>query len=261
MGKQEARDVGTGLSVISAAGVITPEPVTTALGAGGLIGQGVSFIGMGLWDAFASVSPSSQSARVAQAPPVGFALAVGEGPAIVSVNNSIVAAGEVITASRLLYCSLSRLRGALESGNRVDAKLQRHAATSFLSRLEGGIKLYTACLENIELYIQQTPFSELSVDVAGVLELRNQIVEQGQFPKYEQFVFEQMNATEVELNAAIKEVSLATGKYLPQETLHGGDIFSQLAHALRQTSIVELLPDFFHEEGNTCIDMDEQIIA
>jgi hypothetical protein len=73
-----------------------------------------------------------------------FALAAGEGATIVIVNNSIAAAGEVIDASRLLYCSLAKL----------------------------------------------------SVEVAKVLEFRDQIVEQGQFPEYEQFVFEQMGATE-----------------------------------------------------------------
>lgn len=262
MGKQEARDVGTGLSVISAAGVITPEPVTTAMGAGGLIGQGVGFIAIGLWDVFSSVSSNPKSAMVAEVPPTRFALVGGQGAAITSVNNSITAAGEMINSSRLLYCSLERLRGALEKKNALHAKLQRAAATSFLERLEGAVALYTACLENIDFYIQDTAFAQLSVDVAGVIELRDQIVAQGQFPEYEQFVFEQMGATEAELNAAIKEVSLATGQFLPQTPLRGSEVFGQLACALRKVDIRELLPDFFHEERSICIDRQEiQVVA
>lgn len=242
-GKQEARDFWTGSSVLGAAGVITPEPITTAAGAGALIGQGVGFIGMGIWDAFAAApaNPDPNHGLVASVAPVTFTPVTGSGQAFDDINASIILAGEIIDDSRLLGISLERFFGAVNDGNLANAAFQQSAASQYLFGLEADLFDYRSSLVAISADISGTNFAGLSTTVADVLDLRNEILVSG-FPSFEDFVFAEMNATIEEMTNAILEVSLVTGNNITDADLTGAVIFDGLASAIGEIDIRELLP-------------------
>ena len=115
MGKQNARDVGTGLSVISAAGVITPEPITSALGIGGLLGQGTAFIIMGVVDSLKKCRVDIRNTgQIGNIKPVKFNQVKGKGILVDCINNSAVIGGWLIDTTRALEICLAKLRGAMK---------------------------------------------------------------------------------------------------------------------------------------------------
>ena len=93
----------------------------------------------------------------------------------------------------------------------------------------------------------------LLADLRGrrlVLDLRGQIVSSGTFPSYEDFVFDQLGATEEEMTLAIAEVELMTGNSLTDADLTGAVIFARLDEALGKVDIRELLPPSFEPAGS-----------
>ena len=91
----------------------------------------------------------------------------------------------------------------------------------------------------------------LGVDIdSDVLDLRGQIVSSGTFPSYEDFVFDQLGATEEEMTLAIAEVELMTGNSLTDADLTGAVIFARLDEALGKVDIRELLPPSFEPAGS-----------
>lgn len=253
--KQDARDVGTGFSVIGAAGVITPEPVTTAAGAGALVGQGVSFIGMGIWDYFteAPANPNPNHGVVASEEllflPVAFVKLDGVGPVYDEVNASMDSAASMIDSSRLALTSLQRYYGAVADSNAANAELQRQAANAALAQLDVDMLQYRSDLRAISTAVQGTGFAALSATVQDVLDLRDQIVASQSFPAEEDFVFNQMNASPEEMALAIAEVELMTGNSLTNADLTGAVIFDRLDEALGKVDIQELLPAEFVSGG------------
>ncbi len=242
-GKQEARDIATGLSVISAAGVVTPEPTTTAAGIGGLIGQGAGFIVIGIWDLFAAApsSPDPDHGALASVSPVSFTPVPGYGPPFDNINDSLVVAGQLVDHSRLLGTTLRRCSGALQDGDLAHLQLQRMFATQLLGELEADQSEYSSILTAVSNDIQGTSFAALSTTVPEVLALRDEIVTSG-FPDFEAFVFDEMQATADEIDLAIEEVAQATGGSLTDSDLTGAVIFDRTAQALLLIDIRELVP-------------------
>lgn len=249
-GKQEARDFATGATVIGAAGVITPEPVTTALGAGALLGQGIGFLGMGIWDSFFSApsrpnpTHAQQESTTPSVPAVNFTPIAGSGPVYDAVNASLISAAAMIDASRSLDTSLTRYYGAIVDGNTANQELQKLEATIALIELETHIASYRSDLLAMSTVAQSTDFATLSTTVAEVLSARDDIVLNG-FPASEDFVFDQANATTQETNLALAEVALVTGATLTDQDLKGSVIFDRLSTALGKVDIRELLPAGF----------------
>lgn len=244
--KQDARDIATGASVLGAAGVLTPEPLTTAAGTGALIGQGVGFIGMGLWDLFAAApaNPDPNHGEVAFVTPVTFAPVAGAGIVSDPVNASMFSAASIIDNSRLLNLSLQRYYGAIDDGNTVNQQLQLLAASNALFSLESDINDYRVDLLSISIDVQFTDFAALSTTVGDVLALRDDIVLNG-FPLFEDFVFAEMNATTAEINLAISEISLVNGNAISNADLTGAVIFDRYSSALGEVDLRELLPSGF----------------
>lgn len=249
--KQDARDWYTGCSVLGAAGLITPEPITTALGSGALVGQGTGFIGMGIWDFFteAPANPDPNHEQVARLNPpylpVQFIAVVGIGPVYDAVNASIDSAAVMIDSSRILQVSLSRYYGAIQDANDINEELQHDAASAALVQLESDIGQYRSDLLTLSSVAQGTGFAALSTTAQDVVDLRDQIVLDGSFPSYENFVFEQIGATAEEMTLAIAEVELMTGNSLTNADLTGAALFGRLEEALGEVNIRELLPPDF----------------
>jgi len=245
-GKQEARDVGTGLSVISAAGVVIPEPLTTAAGVGGLVGEGTGFVVMGIWDLFAAApaNPDPDHGTLASVTAVTFTPVVGSGQVFDNVNTSLLFAGYIIDNSRLLNMSLERYYGALNDGNPENTELQLLAASQAFFGLDDAIMGYRSSLTAISSDISGTDFASLSATVTDVLDLRDEILISG-FPSYEDFVFAEMHATSEEMSNAILEVSFVTGDTITDSDLTGAVIFDRYASALGEVDIREMLPPDF----------------
>lgn len=255
--KQDARDVGCGISVIGAAGVITPEPLTTAAGAGAMLGQGVGFIGMGIWDFFAAApaNPDPNHGVVANEEllfvQVAFVRLEGVGPVYDEVNASMSSAASMIDSSRFALTSLQRYYGAIADSNAANAELQRQAANAALAQLDVDMLQYRSDLRAISNAVQGTDFAALSATVQDVLDLRDEIVANQSFPSEEDFVFNQMNASPEEMALAIAEVELMTGNSLTNGDLTGAVIFDRLDEALGKVNIQELLPAEFGSGGPT----------
>lgn len=246
-GKQEARDVGQGLSVIAAAGVVTPEPTTSALGIGGLIGEGVGFLGMGLWNAFASApaNPDANHGQIASVAPVTFTAVSGTGSAVDSVNDSMVSAATMVDESRLLELSLRRYYGAVSDENAANTQLQLRQSSKALSSLEVSIDAYRSDLRAISDNVQGTEFALLSATESEALALRDTIIADNAFPAFEQFVFDEMRATPREMDLAILEVTMVDGSTMDDSDLGGAVIFDRYAYALGKVDLRELLPSGF----------------
>ena len=187
-GKQEARDVGQGLSVIAAAGVITPEPGTTVAGIAGLIGEGVGFLGMGIWNIFASApaNPDADHGQIASVTPVQFTAVSGSGSGslVDAVNASMTSAAVMVDDSRLLDLSLRRYYGAVDDGNATNKQLQLLESSRALYSLEASIDAYRSDLEALSDNVQSTEFALLSTTERDVLDLRDVIIRDNAFPSF-----------------------------------------------------------------------------
>ncbi len=237
--KEAARDFYTGASCIGGAAIATPA------GQGALIGQGIGLIGMGIWDRFfASVTlPDPDHGILASITPVHFTPFSGVGGGIDELNDSIVWAAKIIDESRLTDQSLRKYYGALADGNVTDAATQQAAASQAFFGLVSVVGGYRNSLLSVSAAMAGTEFASIFVPKPDVLALRDQIVATG-FPSYESFVFSQMNATSLEINLAIGEVSLMTGNFLGPQ-ISGATIFSDLSWSLGQVNLRELLPGDF----------------
>lgn len=246
-GKQEARDVGQGISVLAAAGAVTPEPLTTAAGIGGLIGEGAGFLGMGIWNIFASapVDPDPDHGRIASVTPVTFTPASGSGELVEAVNASITSAAVMVDDSRMLDISLRRYYGAVDDGNAINTRLQLLESSRALYSLEASIDAYRSDLEYVSYHVQSTEFALLSATESDVLNLRDDILAANAFPSFEQFVFDEMNATPREMELAILEVELVDGSTIDDTDLRGAVIFGRYADAFGKVDLRELLPSGF----------------
>lgn len=245
-GKEEARDVGTGLSLLAGTAALAPTGVTQAVGIGGLVGQGIGFIGMGLWDFFAAApaNPDPNHAVAATVTPVVLTPVAGSGVVFANTNASLSLAGQLIDDSRLLDASLRRYFGAINDGNLANAALQRTLASAFLFELESDLLAYRFALTALSFSIQGDIFATLSTTVVDVLALRDQIVNTG-FPAFEDFVFAQANATAAEIALAVQEVALADGTTISDSDLTGAVIFDRYSSALGSVDMRELLPAGF----------------
>ncbi len=215
--KEHGRDVATGISVLGGVGIVFP--LTFVAGASAGVAQGVGLVGMGVWDAYfaAPLRIDPNHGLLATATPAVFTPFPESGPVFDAANLSLVEAGNVIDATRLLDISLRRYYGALSDGNTANAAFQRRAASMFLFQLEDHLLAYRRSLVELSAQVRSTPFAELTATVADVLTLRDQIISSG-FPTYEAFVFDQMNATPQEMAAAVGEVALVTARPLSMRT-------------------------------------------
>jgi hypothetical protein len=121
--KQDARDFWTGASVVGGAAIAAGGPETPwgAAGVGACVGQGIGFMGMGIWDRFFSSSTRPTSApantQVASVTPSALAPIPAGGPVQTTVNASIATGNQILDESRLLDMSLTRYYGALADSN------------------------------------------------------------------------------------------------------------------------------------------------
>jgi hypothetical protein len=257
-GKQEARDFWTGASVLGAAGVITPEPITTCAGTGALIGQGSGFIFIGIWDVFASASTTPDAAYASLAPvvPVSFDH-VACPPVCYIVNDFMDAAGDGIGQARAMNTTLQRYYGALNAGDVAAANMQYNYGMSLASDLNTTVANWAGFCSDIsaDAGLQSSPFASLSCTVSDVLDLRDQIVADNAFPSYEDFVFDKINPSSEEMAAAIYEMSLVDGSTITDADLVGSVIFNNgFGDALLALGNVETyLPSDFQPVSDSAI--------
>ena len=160
-----------------------------------MLGQGVGFIGMGLWDFFAAApaNPDPNHGVVANEEllfvQVAFVRLEGVGPVYDEVNASMSSAASMIDSSRFALTSLQRYYGAIADSNAANAELQRQAANAALAQLDVDMLQYRSDLRAISNAVQGTDFAALSATVQDVLDLRDEIVANQSFPSEEDFVF------------------------------------------------------------------------
>ena len=223
--------------------------VTTVAGIAGLIGEGVGFLGMGIWNIFASApaNPDADHGQIASVTPVQFTAVSGSGSGslVDAVNASMTSAAVMVDDSRLLDLSLRRYYGAVDDGNATNKQLQLLESSRALHSLEASIDAYRLDLEALSDNVQSTEFALLSTTERDVLDLRDVIIRDNAFPSFEEFVFEEMRATSREMELAILEVTLVDGSTIDDADLSGAVIFDRYADAFGKVDLRELLPPGF----------------
>jgi hypothetical protein len=247
------KDIATGVSVIGAIPALAGNPVAV----GAEIGQGITFIVIGIFELFptAPANPDAKFTTPAAVVPVHFSLSdttlfkPNKDALPNGLNESLVAAGKLVDDSRLLNLSLRKYYGALNANDTQSAQLQKGFACLSLNNFNADLRAYSTALSDLSQSAQGTPFASASATVSQVLQLRDQIVQSKSFPASEAFVFTQAHATDQEISLAVSQVATVTGQSLTDSDLTGSVILSRAAAAINGANATQFLP-----AGFTCAD-------
>lgn len=180
-------------------------------------------------------------------------------PLIDSRNSSVeryaVVAGNLIDNSRMLNLSLRKYYGAVGAGDAVAAQLQKEAACSALDDLNAALQTFSTVLSGISVEAQNTPAASISVKVADVLELRDQIVNAGSFPDNEAHLFAQANVSPEELSQALAVVASVSIQSVTDADLQGAVIFSRAAQQISNVDVSIFLPQDFSCDVETLVEV------
>ena len=254
--KQDARDWYTGASAAGAGAALIPTGVTQAAGAGALVGQGVGFMGMGVWDWWnkapqnPNMNPQQQQQQAPKrqasiAPIIPSSNPDATELAVVADVNAATAAGNaLLTDSRSVSDGLQLYYGAIADGNAAAASKQQLWTSQAFASLLSDVSDYRNSLYTLNAAVQGTSFAAVSASVSDLASLQTSIVNNG-FPSDEQFVFTQANATPLELSLAQAEVGLATLTHVPSTGVTGANIFQGMADSLGEVNLAQLLPTSF----------------
>ncbi len=249
MAKQDARDFATGASALGATGLITPEPTTTAAGAGALIGQGLSFMGMGLWDAFASVEPDEGYDLIANVEPVRFQPVEGKGRLFACVNKILTSGGDMIDSARLLTKSMRKLKGALKDCDVKNSILQYRTVEALINRSEADKYMFSVNFDELAgLYTSQVPEQDdLKITKEEILCFKDDLLKTGKLPDFEEKILQEAKITNEERGLMMEEVRLATLAAIPDSITLGG-VLQGMGRSLRKIRIRELAPNLLDIE-------------